>query len=193
VIEELTAANIKTILALVASDLPSHGIAQHDDLTRTFFMSTPENTINDSATNNAAGTAPDAIQRSSLADAATQGQSFKLVVPADWASGAITYQPYWIPSATDASAHAVRWSSDVLEVAALADPSASGTTTAWTGTSSAKTALQLQIEAAQTLLTPTTAGNLIRFNLRRLGADGADTYVGTVGLLGVLFSYTAKQ
>lgn len=150
--------------------------------------------ITDSSTNTTVGTLPDGILSQALADAATQGVFFPIQVPLDYVPAtAITYNIYWTPSATDGSAHAVRWSTDVLgALVAGSTVSSAGTTTAWTGTASAKTADQVQIETAQTLVASATAGDIIRTDIRRLGADGADDYVGAVRVIGVKINYTGR-
>lgn len=148
----------------------------------------------DSGTSSAIGTAPDIGKTVSLADAATQGFYFSVAVPNDWSTGAIQYTIYWSPGSTDASTHTVRWSTDAIKlVPGTTLVNAAGTTTAFTGTSAARTVNVLYTEPAQTLLTPTAVGDLIRANIRRLGADGADTYVGAVRVHGVLLTYTATR
>jgi len=78
----------------------------------------------DGSTSTPVGTAPDIIRTHSYADAATQGTYWAQTVPQDWASGPINYSVYWVPSATDAASHAVRWSMDVRELAAGSDVTA---------------------------------------------------------------------
>lgn len=162
-------------------------------VTRTIYV--PERAIsqNDGGTNTSPGTNPDVIGALSLADGLTQGFYFHIGVPSDWSSGAITYKIYWVPGSTDAVAHTVRWSTDVLEVAAATDVTSAGTTSVFTGSSAARTINQMVIETSQTLLTPTAVNNLIRADIRRVGADAADTYVGAVIALGVLLTYTANR
>jgi hypothetical protein len=148
----------------------------------------------DTGTSTPIGTAPDIIAAVALADAATQGFHFTIATPNDWSSGAITYTIYWSPGATDAVAHTVRWSADILKlVTGTTTVLAAGTTTAFTGGSAARTVNVLYNETAQTLYTPTTVGELVRCDIRRVGADAADTYVGVVRVHGVLLSYTATR
>lgn len=148
----------------------------------------------DTGTSTPIGTAPDILGAVALADAATQGFHFTIATPNDWSSGAITYTIYWSPGSTDAVAHTIRWSTDVLKhVTGTTLVNAAGTTTAFTGTSLARTVNVLYAELAQTLYTPTTAGELGRVDIRRVGADAADTYVGVVRVHGVLLSYTATR
>lgn len=158
-------------------------------------MSQNNQNIDGTATHATTGTAPNASSTLSLPDAATSGALFSLVVPWDWASGAITYIIYWSPTSTDATPHTIRWSVVVKELVAASsnDVTAAGTTTTWTGGSAARTANIFYKEASQTLLTPTTAGNLIRVGLERIGADAADTLVSVVRVHGILFSYTATR
>ena len=152
-------------------------------------------TLISTATKNIIGTAPDSQVTTLLPDAASTGNMWEIEVPWDWSTGAITYVLYWSPGSTDAVAHTIAWSTDVLELipGSATDVTAAGTTTAWTGGSAARTANLIYVEASQTLLTPTAAGNLIRATFRRIGGDAADTYVGVVRLHGVLLSYTATR
>jgi len=138
------------------------------------------------------GSAPDIMDHVVLVDAVTDGAYFTLLVPNDWASGVMQYQLLWLPASTDAAAHTVRWSMNVLALPAGTDPTGAGTTTAWTGSSAARTVNQMVYEPAQTLLTPAAVDVLVRADIRRLGGDAADTYVGNVKLVGVIISYTAN-
>ncbi len=147
--------------------------------------------VNDGATNAAVGAAPDIVAVSQTADAATSGVYWNFVVPADWSGGPLQYAIYWTPGATDGVAHTVQWSTDTAEYAAGAAVGAAGVTTAWTGSSAARTTAQLVIEPLQTLLVPVLAGNLVKVNIRRLGADALDTYVGTVNIVGVRVDYAS--
>lgn len=179
----------------VVGAVAAHGAATHTDIFRFLYIPTEAMAL-DSGTRGNLGTAPDNTEIITLADAATQGVVFGFAIPGDWvAASAVTLQNiYWAPSATDGTAHTVRWSVDAKHVPSLTDITAAGTTNAFTGPSSAKTANQLQIEApGQGLGTPAAAGDYLRINLRRLGSDGADTYVGNVQLVGVRIQYTANQ
>ncbi len=139
------------------------------------------------------GASPDLTGAVAYADAATNGAFWSLMVPADWVSGAITLQPVWSPGSTDASAHTVRWSITAKAVASASTVTAAGTTTAFTGSSSARTVGVVVYDTATSSgITPGAAGDLFRFELQRIGADVADTYVGVVNLLGVIVSYTAN-
>jgi hypothetical protein len=147
----------------------------------------------DSGTSGTIGAVPDALLTVALADAATQGLYAAFVVPPDYASGAINYVLWWIPGATDGTAHTVRWSTDVKgALVPGSDMSAAGTTTAFTGASAARTVNVLVKEAAQQALASATAGDVVKINVRRLGADAADTYVGVVNLAVLEIQYTAN-
>jgi hypothetical protein len=143
----------------------------------------------DGGTLTTVGSAPNAVRTISLADAATQGIWWEFSVPWWWSSLALLVQPLWLPGSTDASAHTVRWSFMAKSTAAGSDPTAAGTTQTWTGASAARTANVLVKEAAtSTAVTPSAVGDLFQINVRRLGADAADTYVGAVRLVGVIVS-----
>lgn len=159
--------------------------------TRTLYIPAQAMSL-DSGTAAVVGAVPDAVNVVALADAATQGAAFSFAIPQDWASGNLTCAPVWAPGATDGTAHTVRWSYDAKRNIALGDISAAGTTTAWTGNSLARTANQIVFDAATGLGIGSTfvANDIIRMNIRRVGADGADTYVGVVNLIGCLIAYT---
>lgn len=174
---------------------PSDWNASHtiDTVTRSIWLAGFIARVDTGSAASGLGTNPDAVPVLTLADAATSGGVWTFAVPHDWASGVLTAQPIWAPGSTDAVAHTVRWSLDVKALAAAADVTAAGTTTNFTGTSAARTAnLVVKDTATSTGVTPAAVGDLIRLNLRRIGADGADTYVGVVNLLGVLITYTAN-
>jgi hypothetical protein len=142
------------------------------------------------------GAAPDAVRAIALADAATQGAYWAFPVPLDWASGTLTFQPWWAPAVADGAAHAVRWSLDVKARSAGGSAlSTAGTTVAATGTAAARgTAHVLQEDPAiDSTITPAGASQLVVANLRRLGSDGADSFVGTVNLVGVMLIYTGHR
>lgn len=173
--------------------LNPHGAADHTDVTRKVFLSAALAKL-DVATAVNLGASPNLTGATAYADAATQGSFYTFQVPDDWASGVITLQPVWSPGATDAVAHTVRWSMTCQTVAAGVTVTAAGTTVAFTGASAARTVgVVVYDTATSTTLTPAAAGDLFRFELQRIGADAADTYVGVVNLLGVIVSYTANQ
>lgn len=147
----------------------------------------------DSATAANVGASPDLTGVVAYADAATQGAIWSFMVPSDWVSGVITLQPVWSPGSTDGTSHTVRWSMTAKTAAAGTTVTSAGTTTAFTGSSAARTVGVLVYDTAtSTTLTPAAAGDLFRFTLQRIGADANDTYVGVVNLLGVIVSYTAN-
>jgi hypothetical protein len=170
-----------------------HGAADHTDITRKLLLAAADAGL-DGSVLQLWGAAPDATRIVTLANAATQGAFWQFLVPADWASGVISVQPIWIPSATDGTAHTVRWSMVAASLAAGINSGVAGTTVAWTGSSAARTqGVVVADTLTSTTLTPAAAGDLMRVNLRRVGADGADTYVGDVDLVGLVISYTASQ
>jgi hypothetical protein len=176
-----------------AVSLLGHGAADHADITRKVFLPAALAKL-DSATAANVGASPDLTGVVAYADAATQGAFWSLMVPSDWASGVITVQPVWSPGSTDASAHTVRWSLVAKAIAAGSTVTAAGTTVTFTGASAARTVgVVVYDTATSTTLTPAAAGDLFRVALRRIGADGADSYVGVVNLLGLIVSYTANQ
>lgn len=171
----------------------AHGASLHNDITRLLYLGAMDG-FTDSSTLANIGSTPDLTRVLALANAATQGAFWAFAVPDDWASGAITVQPVWSPGSTDATPHTVRWTYVAKAIAAGSTVTAAGTTVAWTGSSAARTAgVVVYDTATSTTLTPAAAGDLFRINVQRIGADGADTYVGVVNLIGILVSYTANQ
>lgn len=170
-----------------------HAAADHTDRTRKLFLMANDGKL-DAATAANLGASPDLTAAIAYADAATQGAFWTFLVPADWTSGNITIQPVWSPGSTDAVAHTVRWSAIAKALGAGINVATAGTTVTFTGASAARTASVLVYDTATSLtIAPAAAGDLMRLELRRIGADAADTYVGVVNLIGVIVSYTADQ
>jgi len=157
---------------------------------RSFYLPIMES-IGGSGQANVGGTFPSAVPGQSLTDGGTVGAYWSFMMPQDTSTATILVRPVWVPSLTDASAHSVRWSMD-LKVLVSQDVSTAGTVVSWTGTAAARTnnIVVLENGQASTGVSP-AAGNIVRFNLSRVGGDAADTYVGTVHLLGVRIDYTA--
>ena len=170
-----------------------HGAADHADITREIML-VPETAGLDGATLIAVGASPNLTRAINYADAATSGAYWWWYVPLDWASGVINIRPLWTPAATDGTAHTVRWSVTAKEITTGTDVTAAGTTTAFTGTSAARTVNIAVTENLQsTGITPSGTGVRLKIELQRIGADAADTYVGAVRLYGLVVSYTANQ
>jgi hypothetical protein len=141
------------------------------------------------------GAAPDVARAIQLADGASQGAAFSFVVPNDYvASTFMWFWPIWTPAAADAGIHAVQWQWDALQRVGGQSIVAAGTTAAWTGRAQANAANVKVVEAPQRLSLlggVMSVGAVVRFNLRRLGGDTADTFSGAVNLLEVRVRYTA--
>lgn len=180
----------------VAVSLAGHGAADHADITR-FSSLVADAARSESGVASATilGSAPDQIIAAAMADATTTGWNWSAVVPTDWTSGNISARPYWVPGSTDAVAHSVRWSYDAKIISGGSSVTAAGTTTAVTGTSGARTANNLVTGEAMTDLgvAPSGANQMLMLNIRRVGANAADTYVGTVNVVAVVLQYTANQ
>jgi len=162
--------------------------------TRSIWVPASKASSTDSGTFVTVGTAPNSIDVVQLADAATQGfYSVECAIPKD-ASAAqpLNIRIVWGPGSTDGTAHTVRWSVDVLNMAAAAGIVGAGITTAFTGSSAARTANVMVIETSTQIRASVTADDVIRINIRRLGSDGADTYVGAVNVIGFFLDYTAS-
>lgn len=142
------------------------------------------------------GAAPDIMNALSLADAATQGGYWTTWLPDDWDGHQLYVQPVWSPGSSDASSHAVRWSVDIAPLRGDGgqSPGAGGVTVAFTGAAAVYTATRVVFDTQTATgsvpnITATQPTRLIRVNLRRIGGDAADTYVGTVNLIGVVLGY----
>jgi len=172
-----------------------HGAADHADVTRQAFLLPQGAGMDGTATLILVGGGPVNFSNAvNYPDAATSGAFWSWQVPDDYLSGVISVRPLWSPAATDGVAHTVRWSVSAKELATGSDVTAAGTTTAFTGISAARTVNILVTENLQsTGVTPSGAGARMRIELQRIGADGADTYVGAVRLLGLIVSWTASQ
>jgi hypothetical protein len=167
-----------------------HGAADHTNITKQLWLPINDGVVVDGGTLASIGTAPDIIRTITMADAATSGASFAFTVPDDWDSGALAVEIYFVGLTT--AGGSVRFSVVSREVAEGADITTAGTTV--TQTSQAPTTANLLvIEPSIALITPTGAGKLVKLNVRRLGADGADNYAASIAFVGVLISYTANQ
>lgn len=193
-IDDLTAAEIKAIIALVAGDLPTHGAAQHTDITRSVWILARPGMVTDGSTTTSVGTPPNILPALQLADAAATGGYAGVTMPKDAkATSPLLCTIYWAVGATDASAHAVVWSIEATPLVNGSDAGAAGTTTAFTGVNDVKTTALLYVETPTQILASVSADDLIRVNVRRLGADGSDTYTGAARLIGIRLDYTATQ
>lgn len=173
--------------------LDPHGAAQHTDVTRSFMLNPAEAGLDGTSTLIAVGTTANISRAINYPDAATSGAYWNFLVPLDWASGTISMQISWSPAATDGVAHTVRWSMTAKALGSGSNVIAAGTTVAFTGVSGTRTVDILTVENVQdTTITP-AAGNRMRLELQRIGADAADTYVGAVRVFGVVITYTAEQ
>jgi hypothetical protein len=146
----------------------------------------------DAAAANVGGTFPSAIAGFSLANAATSGAYWTFCMPADASDDVITIRPAWVPGSTDPAAHSVQWSVELKSIYASgvgSTVSAAGGTLTLTGVAAARTADTFVLETGTTTSTNRSAGDIIRLNLSRIGADAADTYVGSVKLVGVRIDY----
>jgi hypothetical protein len=173
----------------------AHGISVHTNVTR-YIGLLPSAAFLDGGTRVTLGTVPDAADAIALANATTQGCYWLMKAPDDWESGNLFVRPDWVPGSTDAVAHTVRWSVTVARVGNASNITAAGTTTTYTGDSAARTAnILVGTEAAtDTGVAPTNPpSQYFKINLRRIGADANDTYVGVVNLLGLVVSYLAEQ
>lgn len=187
-------ANAAAQLVTLGASANPHGAADHTNITRSLYLEPTTCTLDGSGAMATLGSSPDHVRVVAMADSLLSGAFWSFLVPADWDSGVLTFQILWVPGSTDASSHAVRWAYTCKERTAGQDVTAAGTTAAWTGASAARTANLLVYDTATSGgVTPSAANSLIQFEVRRVGADAADTYVGTVNVAGILVTYTANQ
>ena len=173
----------------------AHTASTHTNRTNALWLSSQTAFPQTGAVATTLGTEPNSVRYLAFVDAATNAAVWNFEVPYTWISGALSAQVFWVPIATDGVAHTVRWEYMVKKRAAADDVTAGGTSTVFTGASAARTANQLVLDTTtSTGVTPAAGGfEFVQFTLRRIGADGADTYVGTVGVIGVLITFTADQ
>jgi len=180
--------------ASTALSVVGHGVADHTDITRKFLLRAEDATLGAGTAFVTVGSGLNLSRTVEYSDAASEDAHWTFIVPADWASGVITVQPIWSPGSTDATPHTARFVYTTKNLSSGTDVTAAGTTVTWTGASAARTVNILVYDTAtSTTVTPAAAGDLMLFNLQRLGSDGADTYVGTVRIHGLIVSYTANQ
>ncbi len=176
---------------MAVGDAPTaHSHSVHTDSTRSFFLPVLD-VVNDGGTVATRGTAPAALRVVTLADAATSGMSWVFNVPNVWASGSLSCE-IWHAGQTTTSG-SVRWTVESLAVAEGSSVvAAAGTSTTFTG-QAPTTADLLVKEALQTMATPATNDDFYRVSVRRIGADGADTYAASTSLIGINIFYTASN
>lgn len=164
-----------------------HGASDHTDITRYVFISPSMMTVDDATAINNEGSTPDLISRISFPEASNRsGALFSWMVPSDWASGAIVPTLIW---AAGTSTGDVRWIVSMSEIAAGDNPAEASGTTASLTVADSTTAKYSSLAG----ITPTAAGNLIKFNVERNANNAADTATGNVFLYGVRLEYTANQ
>lgn len=114
---------------------------------------------------------------------------YTLKVPSDYTSGNITVKLYWTALTSDSSANVV-WG--VLAKEVNAGSSLNDTTSEISTIDTISTPAQwvLKISTHTVTITPSAAGVHIRMQVYRHGANAADTWSGTAGLLGVLLTYS---
>lgn len=179
----------------VTVNLTSHDNTLHTDTVRYFWLSRDDLPSADAGTPSVQGAAtPNQVSTWLLADAATQGMFGQFTMPWDTVANTnISIAILCGPVTTVAGATAVRWSINALKLAAGVDSGAAGTTTTFTGSNAARTLRIMWLETETQILTGLTAGDLVRLNVRRVGADAADTYTGGVHVVGIRVTYTAEN
>jgi hypothetical protein len=188
----LTAAHRDHKHGMPAGSLNPHGASNHTDITRSIWL-VPAAGTPDGLTLTQTGSAPNFMDCYSLPNGSTTGAFWTFEVPDDYVSGNPTATIYWSPSATDGTAHTVRWQYTFKSLGSGSDVIAAGTTTTWTGASAARTINLLVKDTTTSVGAAMVAGDICRLEVQRIGADAADTYVGEVRLHAVRIDYTANQ
>ena len=171
-----------------------HGAADHTNVTRSFLLRAEDATLGTGTAFLTVGSGLNISRTVEYSDAASEDAAWTFLVPSDYASGAISVQPIWTPSATDGTPHTVRWVYTSKTISNGGDYTAAGTAVTWTGASAARTINLLVFDTnTSTTITPSGPEVMFSLNVQRLGSDGADTYVGNVRLHGLLVNYTASQ
>jgi hypothetical protein len=158
--------------------------------TRFIWIPAEDMTADGGATLVTVGTMPDAVKAWALRHGNTDGVSFSAVVPAEISTGVATnYVPFWIPSAS--SSGNVRWSLDAKSLLGGSDVTAVGAISPRTFIGGALTANVIANDANSSigLGTALIPGVGLRFNLRRLGSDAADTYAGDAQIWGIRLTF----
>jgi hypothetical protein len=161
--------------------------------TRTIFLADEEFGL-DGAIAAVLGTQANGLHRViNLIDGITSGAFCSFMMPTDAATGTITIRPSWVPSASDATPHTVRWQMRILILSGATITNAA-TAVPWTGVSAARTVNVevLETGSASTGVTP-AAGDRVWVEIQRVGGDGLDTYVGNVYLKGLRIDYSATS
>ena len=172
----------------------AHGPASHSNVVRSFFLKAEDATLGTGAAFLNVGAGLNLERTVEYSDAASEDAFWTFALPTDFNGSVITVRPVWSPAATDGVAHTVRWVYTAKELASGTNVTAAGTTTTWTGASAARTVDILVYDTnTSTGVTPAAGDTLFQLNVQRLGADGADTYVGAVRLHGLIVTYTADQ
>jgi hypothetical protein len=174
------------------TNLVSHNNTFHADVVRSVFMPINDGVVLDGGTLASRGTAPSIIRCITLADAATSGAAWAWEVPESWvAATSLSVVIYHAGQTTTTGT--VRWSIETISVATGANITSAGTTVAFTGASVTTADLLVKEALTDTGVTPAAIQHVVRINVRRLGADGADTYAASTSLLGISISYTANM
>jgi hypothetical protein len=158
----------------------------------TLYLPATQGTV-DGGTMANIGASPSLVRVAGLADAATQGIFWSADIPDDWAAGDLSAQIVWSPGATDGTAHTVRWTLTARVVRNALALFGGPVTTTFTGLSGARTQDMPVFETATNLGLAPIQGDMLRFEVQRIGADGADTYVGTVNVIGVILGYVSMS
>lgn len=170
------------------ANVQAHGASYHTNITRTFFLPVLD-VVTDGGTIAVRGTPPAALRVLTLPDAATNGMQWWIAVPSDAVTGAP--QISIVHAGQTTTGGAVRWSIATLYDFVGSSIVSAGSTVNFTGATLATTDV-LVAEAAQAGEI-WAAGDYYRISVRRVGADGADTYAASTSLIGIKISYTANQ
>lgn len=135
------------------------------------------------------GSAPNQMPVWVLSPTANSGVGFTWQVPFDWAGGAVTVVIHYAHNQAVTGDVVHQLTTSLIEVGDRIDEA--GSSTQLVESYPGDPAFTHHTQTWTDEFTPTAAGELWRFNYRRLGADAADTYVNSMELFGIELQYTS--
>jgi hypothetical protein len=171
------------------TDVVSHGAADHTNVVRQLWIPAASPNLQTNGTIADVGTTPDHIRVIQFSATADQEAIFSLIVPSDWASGAIDATLVWSSGGTNTGV--CKWGMRLQEIApgdSMSEANANLVQASPSGPGTASTAVYTTFSG---LVTPGSAGRLLRGHIDRFGSDAADTLTNVAQLAGIIIEYTA--
>lgn len=193
ILKSTTGTGVITIAA--ASDLPTHGAAQHTDRTRTIFI--PWQGWTDTGgiampVSEAVGTYPDRYTGVPMTGGGGQTRVLsQLIVPQDFTSGTASWKIIYASAGT--GTNPVHFDLAYKVVAILGSLTAAADVTMSGNDSPTGTADLLNSFAIGSTVTSLAAGSFVRLALQRDSGHASDTNTDDVDFLGLQLDYTADM